>query len=247
MDESSANLVAMKTEHRKNGGFAVGEWIGVIVILAALLAMLLPATMKSSKASERTEALNNIRQLGTALFEFDRDYGSLPDDKTALDVIKKYPDTKMKLRGDFSNDYFRQLIANGLKTEKPFWCKTSFSPKKPDDVFDPPAKALEAGEVGFSYVMRTQTDGQSSSGDPNRPVVIAPSYEGRTDWTFDPKPYHEKAIVLRLDNSATAMQVRTDNRYVTIGSGRKLQDTGENTPWGVDINPVLRAPQPRGR
>ena len=241
----------MKAKYRRHGGFTKLELIVVIVIIAALVVLSLPGVLTSRKANERTEALNNIRRIGQSLFEFEWDYGSFPDDKTALDVIQKNPGSEMKLQGDFSNDYFRQLLLNGLKndlrTEKPFWCKTSFSPKKPDDVFNIPSKALEAGEVGFSYIMKTAVDGQHSSDGPERPVVVSPSYEGRTDWTFDPKSYGEKAIVLRLDNSAIALQIRNDNNYVTIGSGRRLQDTGENTPWGTKVNPVLRAPQPRGR
>lgn len=186
----------MKAKYRRHGGFTMVELIVVIVIIAALVVFSLPVVLTSRKANERTEALNNIRRIGQSLFEFERDYGSFPDDKTALDVIKRNPDTEMKLRGDFSNDYFRQLLVNGLrsglKSEKPFWCKTSLSPKKPDDVFNVPGKALEAGEVGFSYVMLTQTDGQSSSGDPSRPVVIAASYQAKADWTFDPEAFGEK-------------------------------------------------------
>jgi hypothetical protein len=75
--------------------------------------------------------------------------------------------------------------------------------------------------------------------------VVAPSFEARNDWTFDPVIYGGKAVILKLDNSATALSIRADNKYVTIGSGRRLQDTGKDTPWGTGINPVLRAPQPR--
>ena len=236
----------MKAKYRQPGGFTLVELLVVIVIIAALAGLSAPVILKQRKAADRTEALNNIRQIGLSLFEFDSEYGSFPDNNTQEDV-KEATGTSLTFGGQFSNDYFRQLIAYGLKSEKPFWCKTSFSPKKPDDVFNIPSKALEAGEVGFSYIMKTAVDGQHSSDGPERPVVVSPSYEGRTDWTFDPKSYGEKAIVLRLDNSAIALQIRNDNNYVTIGSGRRLQDTGENTPWGTKVNPVLRAPQPRGR
>ena len=37
-----------------------------------------------------------------------------------------------------------------------------------------------------------------------------------------------------------------DNKYISIQGGRFLQTTGDSTPWGNDMNPVLRAPQPRG-
>jgi type II secretory pathway pseudopilin PulG len=216
-----------------------------ILILAALVLLSCPLFLKSRKASDRTEALNNIRQIGMSLFEFDNEYGSFPDNSTAL-KIPEQARNGYKLTGDYSNDYFRQLIAAGLKSEKPFWCKTSFSPKKPDDNFKTAAQALAPGEVGFSYIMASPTEGQSSSGDPGRPVVVAASYKARADWTFDPEALSGTAVILKLDNSATASFIRGDNKYITTGvAGRYLQTIGDNTPWGADATPVLRAPQPK--
>ncbi|MCW1913428.1 hypothetical protein OJ996_07580 [Luteolibacter sp. GHJ8] len=224
-----------------------GWLLVVILIVMALAGLSSPVILKSRKASDRTEALNNIRQIGMSLFEFDSDYGCFPDDQTANEVRKR-THTELKLTGEFSNDYFRQLLAAGLKSEKPFWCLTSFSPKKPDDKFQRADKALEPGEVGFSYIMAAPTKGQSSSGDPGRPVIVAASYQARADWTFDPGAFGEKAIVLKLDNSAAAINVRTDNKFIATGvAGRYLQTTGENTPWGADATPFLRAPQPKKR
>ena len=231
----------------RSKGAQFGMVIVVILILMALAGLSSPLLLKSRKASDRTEALNNIRQIGMSLFEFDSDYGSFPDDTTAL-KIPEQARGGYKLTGNYSNDYFRQLLAVGLKSEKPFWCKTSFSPKKPDDNFKTAAKALEPGEVGYSYIMASPTKGQSSSGDPSRPVVIAASYQARADWTFDPKAFGEKTIVLKLDNSASAMNIRVDNNYISTGvAGSYLHTTGDNTPWGADMNPTLRAPQPKGR
>jgi len=236
----------MKTNYRRAGGFTLVELLVVIVIIAALAGLSAPVILKQRKAADRTEALNNIKQVGMMLLEFDNDYGNFPDNETAQDV-KDATGTELTFGGNFANDYFRQMLAGGGgKSEKPFWCKTLQSPKKADDNFATPAKALEAGEVGFSYIMASQTQGQSSSGEPSRPVVVTPSYKFQPDWTFDPEPYAGKAVVLRLDNSATQMQIREDNKKLSTNSGKTLGDTGDQTPWGVDMNPVMRAPQPRG-
>lgn len=234
----------MKTKRLHNGGFTLVELLVVIVIIAALAGLSAPVILKQRKAADRTEAISNAKQIGLALFEFDSEYGSFPDNNTAQDV-KEATGTALDFGGQFSNDYFRQLIATGLKSEKPFWCKTKETPRKGDDVISP-GKALEAGEVGFGYVMATQTEGQTASGDPGRPVVVAPLFKAGTNWEFDPEPYGEKAIILRLDSSATAETIRTDNKYVNIKGNRFLQTTGDETPWGNDMNPILRAPQPRG-
>lgn len=94
--------------------------------------------------------------------------------------------------------------------------------------------------------MASPTRGQSVSDEPSRPVVVTPSYRFQPDWTFDPEAFAGKAIVLRLDNRATPMQIREDNRKVSTNTGKTLGDTGENTPWGKVMTPYLRAPEPRG-
>lgn len=237
----------MKTKHRDPCGFTKVELLVVILVIAAAWAVFVPTTpRKQRKAADRTEAINNIKQVGVMLLEFEADYGRFPDDETAKEV-KNRTHTDFSLTGPYSNDYFRQMLTDdGGKSEKPFWCKTAQSPKKPDDNFSTAAKALQAGEVGFSYIMASQTKGQSSKDEPSRPVVVAASYEFQTDWTFDSFPFLGKAVVLRLDNSATALQIREDNRKVMTSAGKTLGDMGENTPWGMDMNPILRAPRPRG-
>ena len=121
--------------------FRFGHLILILVILAGLIGAALPWIRKQQQASLQTQALDNLRQLGTALFAFDSEYGSFPDNNTAEDV-KENTGTVLILSGPYSNDYFRQIIAEDLARERAFWCKTSFSPKKPDDITDPPSRAL---------------------------------------------------------------------------------------------------------
>jgi prepilin-type N-terminal cleavage/methylation domain-containing protein len=234
----------MKTNIRQHGGFTLVELLVVIVIIAALAGLSAPVILKQRKAADRTEAINNVKQINLALIDFDNDYGGFPDNQTAEDV-KEATGSALNFGGTFSNDYLRQLIAAGNKSEKIFWCKTSFSPKKGDDIVAP-GKALEAGEVGFSYIMASQTDGQSTSGEPGRPVLVTPSLKAQPNWEFDPEPYGDKAVVLRIDGSAKVETIRTDNKKISIQGGRFLETTGEQTPWGTEMNPVMRAPQPRG-
>ena len=236
----------IRTKPRGRPGFTKVELAVVIVMIVAFGAVLLgPLSRKRTNIGDRTEAINNIKQIGAMLFEFDTEYGKFPDNETALEV-KRRTNTDLNFTGQYSNDYFRQLLAGGGgKSEKPFWCKTPMSPKKADDNFSAPARALEAGEVGFSYIMASQTQGQKAEDEPSRPVVVAASYKFQTDWTFDREAFSGKAVVLRLDNSATPMQIREDNKKVSTTAGKTLGDTGDKTPWGTDMNPILRAPQPR--
>jgi prepilin-type N-terminal cleavage/methylation domain-containing protein len=231
----------MKTNRKQPSGFTLVELLVVIVIIAALAGLALPTIMKNKAVADRTEAISNARQVGINLFAFDDEYGSFPGNDTVEDV-KDATGTDLNFGGTFSNDYFRQLIATVGKSEKIYWAKTAYSKKKPDDIVQA-GKALEAGEVGFGYVMKSQEEGQSSSNEGNRPVVLTPLYKAQTSWEFDAEAFGEKAIILRVDSSVTAETIRTDNRFVNIGEGRFLQDTGDNTPWGSDVNPILRAPE----
>lgn len=183
---------------------------GVSILLLLLVAADYGIYRKSCHhgASPRAEALNNMRQIGLSLFEFDSEYGQFPDKATASDV-KTSTATTLTLGDRSSNQLFRQLLAYGLKSEKPFWAKTSFSGSKPDDVFGTDATALQPGECSFAYIA-----GLSSSGPPDTPLVMAPMIPGRA--LFDPKPYDGKAIVLFLDNSAKALPIDKSG-HVMIG------------------------------
>ncbi|WP_367870594.1 hypothetical protein [Luteolibacter sp. Populi] len=230
--------------HRLNG-FAFKKLL-VMILLIAAVAVAVPMVVKQKKASDRTKALSNLKQIGAMLFEFDNKYGNFPDDETAVDV-KKATGTDLVLSGTFSNDYFRQLLVSSAGVrEEYFWCRTAQSPTKPDEDFSTPEKALAAGEVGYSYIMASQTQGQSSSGEPSRPVIVTPSYNFEPDWTFDPEPYQGMAIVLRLDNSATPMQIREHDKKLPAGPPIKtLGESADSAPWTTGMSQVLRAPQPR--
>jgi type II secretory pathway pseudopilin PulG len=234
---------------RKSGFYPTMTGVGILVF-AGLAAAIYPLILKRRKAVDRTTALNNMKQIGECLVEFDKEYGNYPDNQTALDVTDATK-TDFTLSGQYSNDYFRQLLVARAakdpkgKHEEIFWCKTPQSPMKPDNDFSTPAKALAAGEVGFSYLMASQTMGQSASGEPSRAVLVAPSYQFRPDWTFDPGVFQGMAVVLRLDNSASAIQIRESDRKISIQPGRMLDDSGDCSPWGTDMNPILRAPQPK--
>ena len=189
--------------------------LGVVVLVVALAGLASPVILRSRRPADRTEALNNIRQVGMSLFEFDAEYDKFPDAST-IAAVKQNTNTELDLGSSSSNQIFRQLLAVGLKSEKPFWCKSDWSKKKPDQIFTP-GKALQAGEVGFAYIA-----GLKSSDVSETPLVVAPLIPGTT--RFDPKPFQGKAIVLRLDNSAIAMNIREDNGEVWL-NGMNLFDS----------------------
>jgi hypothetical protein len=173
-------------------------WLGGISVLFVGATPLFSFISKQRTAAVRTKALGNVRQIGLSLFEFDAEYGRFPDATTAAKV-KADSGTALTLGGATSNQVFRQFLAYGLKSERPFYAEISGS-KKPDDLYHDDAHALVPGEVGYAYIA-----GLDSSADPDTPIILSPMIPGTT--RFDPKPFGGKAVVLRADNSATPMQI----------------------------------------
>lgn len=211
--------------------------VGTVVATTCVVGLLIPADQRGTKASARTEAINNARQIGLALQEFDHDYGEFPSARTLPEVAKLDP--AIATRGTASsNALFAQLIAHGVQTEEIFHCHhpTANRGRRPDGVHSPIARALEPGECSYSYVT-----GLDSGVNPALPVVCAPMFPGTRQ--FDPGTFHGKALVLRVDHSIEFTLIRASDQRVSIGKGRTLFETGLSTVWGTTLTPDLRHPE----
>lgn len=230
----------MKMNHKSRRGFTLVELLVVIVIIAALAGLTAPMVIRQRKKADQTEAVNNARQIGIALFEFENEYGSFPDDDTAQTVAANTETNAVS--GQTANDRFRQLIRAGIAQSEPmFYSKTSYT-KKPDGVFNTDEQALGKGEVGFGIMMNSNGSGLSASGNPSRPVVMTPFANGLSGDKFDFDVYDGKAVFLKLDNSVTSLPVIKSSGLVKV-SGKNLTQTGEDTVWGTDLTPQIAYPQ----
>jgi prepilin-type N-terminal cleavage/methylation domain-containing protein len=229
----------MKTNHKMRRGFTLVELLVVIVIIAALAGLTAPMVIRQRKKADQTEAVNNARQIGLALFEFETEYGSFPDNDTAATVATNTETTA--IGGSLANDRFKQLIrANIAQSETMFYSKTSYT-KKPDGVFNTDEKALAKGEVGFGLMENTGGKGLSNAGNPSRPVVMTPFSVGLASEQFDFDIYDGKAVILKLDNSVTSVPIIKTSGQVKI-NGKSLTATGEDTVWGTSVTPTLIYP-----
>lgn len=232
----------MKTNQSHRRGFTLVELLVVIVIIASLAGLTAPMVIRQRKKADQTEATSNARQIGLAMFEFEVEYGSFPDASTATMITEAELGQNLTLGTTSSNDYFRQLFAAEItQSEQMFFAKTSYT-RKPDGNITG-AECLKAGEVGFAYIMNGNS-GLSTAGNPARPYVAAPILQSGTD-TFDPDPFDSRAVVLRIDNSVSALQIRRQDNLVTLAGSKRLLDTGNDTVWGTEITPTLVKPQPR--
>ncbi len=218
-----------------NKGFTLVELLVVIAIIAALAAMATPVILKQKKKADMTEAVNNAKQVFYLMIEFDGDFGEFPSDDSAADI--DVAGTGITLGTTHSNDYFNQFIAGGYtKSEEIFYAKSTIT-KKPDNVLK--GDSLEAGECGFAYLAN-----QSTSDNSGRPLIMAPMEE--SGETFDPDPYDNKAVVLRIDGSVKQLRVNQAKEAVLTGTDT-LFDTGEDSVWGTDgfVQADLKKAEPK--
>lgn len=169
-------------------------------------------------------AISNLRQIGLALFEFETEYGSFPDEKTAV-AVKDATETKADLKAATANDCFYQLIAaHIIETDRLFLLEP---PVVKEGAGQKPLTSLE--KCAFSYF-----SGMSAAGNPGRPLVVAPLVKGKT--TFDPAILGGRAVVLRVDNSVQSFPIAKDGRVMI--DGLDLFDPAQPF-WDGKVPPIL--------
>lgn len=161
------------------------------------------------------EAANNARHLHVVLVKFQEPYQRFPDASTGNAVIEK-TGRALEFRFASSNQLLYQLIVDDPMLEKPFFVSINGT-HKVDNVFLP-GKALEPGECGFSYIA-----GLSSRSSPEAPLLVTPLIPGTT--RFDPKPFHGKALILRVDG--TILLPDLDRAEQVMIEGKDLFDPSQ--------------------
>jgi type II secretory pathway pseudopilin PulG len=215
------------------GGLAIAGlitgYLGFAILMIAILAGLTaPMIIRQKKKAAQVEAMSNARSFGLALFEFENEYGSYPNDSTAA-AVAEVTETE-KETGTSSNAYFRQLIRSGISQSEAAFYSAAEGSRKPDNVFDG-NKALEPGECGFAYISNLKFNA-----DAPQPIAMTPFVPG-TD-RFDPRPFAGKAVILWTDNSVKSLPIQSGEVML---DGQNLLDPAH--PIWNGIPPVLALPE----
>ena len=72
---------------RPRSGFTLIELLAVIAIIAALIALLLPAVQAAREAAHRAQCINNLKQMGMGIYNYESAIGSYPYGTVTYDIV----------------------------------------------------------------------------------------------------------------------------------------------------------------
>ena len=177
-----------------------------LVVLVMMWVFAIPTMISRPKPSY--SEVPAMKEVGYALFNFEGDYGSYPNDETAVKIAEEFPEATGLRNPKSAEDYFQQLIVAGYLEESVL-------------------ERFEKKGVRLTYVVWQEKVPSESAA----PLLIAPMVKGQRkfDRAYAKEGMGNKALQFRVDMSVS--QRRIDRKgNAEISSGIDFFD-GEALPW----------------
>ena len=224
-------------------GFSVVKIFLYTIVLGVIVAIGLyfvaPSMMR--RYPEQAIAIQHGKQIAMALEEFRTEYGSYPDQDTAI-IVKQKSQSLLELNGNYSNGYFRQLILSGIIEDSEIFHAYSkhVDAKRPAKISE--ISNLESGEVDFGYIMNGDIGLDKAY--PRQVVLVTPLLNSSINGEFDIAAMGGMAVLIYLDGSAMVTGIFKDHKVRITCDAQTLLETGKGTIWGTKVKPVIKPPKP---
>ena len=134
--------VVRETNHR---GFTLVELLVVIAIIGILVALLLPAIQAAREAARRTQCINNLKQIGLAIQNYELTKKHVPASREpcgantwAVALLPYMEETAAESRWNHKAGYYQQLPESRVFQVANYYCPSRRAPPKLSIIGDTP-------------------------------------------------------------------------------------------------------------